>query len=79
LDLRIEIEREARRMAGYWHGRRIAEAYMGLIAEPLREGDLQKASEVLNQYLQARDDPRLAEIMGRLQEIMLDSSYARKG
>lgn len=79
LDLRIEIEREARRMAGYWHGRRIAEAYMGLIAEPLREGDLQKAAEALNQYLQTRDDPRLAEIMGRLQEILLDSSYGRKG
>ena len=27
LDLRVDIEREARRMAGYWHGKRIAEAF----------------------------------------------------
>jgi len=26
--LRIEIEREARRMAGYWHGKRISEAFL---------------------------------------------------
>jgi hydrogenase-4 component I len=67
LDLRIELEREARRMAGYWQGKRIAEAFMGLI----RKGDPQKTSDELKAYLYAQDDPRLAEIMGRLEEIYL--------
>lgn len=71
LDLRIDIEREARRMAGYWHGKRIASVFMGLIAGPLHDGDTQKASSAVQDYLKSRDDPRLAEIMNRLEEIFL--------
>lgn len=74
LDLRVEIEREARRMAGYWHGKRIAETFMELIASPLRDGDTAKATSALREYLQTRDDPRLAEIMARLEEIFVGRS-----
>lgn len=68
LDLRIEIEREARRMSGYWHGRRIADVFMGFI----KDGDPQKASADLQEYLKIQEDPRLAEIMHRLEEIFLN-------
>lgn len=70
LDLRIEIERESRRMAGYWHGKRIAETFIGLTASPLREGNLQEAVNALSEYLQTRNDPRLSEIMNRLEGIL---------
>ena len=66
-DLRIDLEREARRMAGYWHGKRIAEAFMGL----LNAGDTPRIQEELRSYLHAQNDPRLSEIMGRLEEIYL--------
>jgi len=65
LDLRIDIERAARRMAGYWHGKRIAETFMGFI----KDGDPQKASGDLQMYLDLQDDPRLTEIMRGLEEI----------
>ncbi len=64
LDLRVDVEREARRMAGYWHGRRIADSFLDLIepADASVEGHIQ-------QYLKQQDDPRLTEIFGRLQEL----------
>jgi len=63
LDLRVEIERQSRRMAGYWQGKSIAHAYLGLIAAILPDGDQQKAAADLQAYLHAQDDPRLSEIM----------------
>lgn len=71
LDLRVGIEREARRMAGYWHGKRISEIFMELIEKPLHDNDLQQASSAIQQYIQSRDDPRLTEIMERLEESFL--------
>jgi Ni,Fe-hydrogenase III small subunit len=65
LDLRIAVEREARRMAGYWHGKRIAETFLDFI-EP---GDGQEARQKIQVYLSQQDDPRLAEIFGKLQEV----------
>jgi hypothetical protein len=64
LDLRIDIERMSRRMAGYWHGKRIAESFLDLIqrADSGTEGSIQT-------YLNQQDDPRLTEIFGRLHEI----------
>ncbi len=64
LDLRVDVEREARRMAGYWHGSRIADAFLELIrpADALVEQNI-------HDYLNQKDDPRLTEIFGRLQEI----------
>ena len=70
LDLRIAIERMARRMAGYWHGRRIADAYM----ERYQPGDPAGTQQALAEYLETEDDPRLAEIIGRLQAI--DQAHA---
>jgi len=64
LKLRIEIERESRRMAGYWHGKRIAQSFMAII----KDGDPQKITQDLQDYLHLQDDPRLAEIMRRLEE-----------
>jgi Ni,Fe-hydrogenase III small subunit len=65
LELRIEIERAARRMAGYWHGARIAETFLGFI----QDGDTKKVSRDVAAYLKKQDDPRLAEIMHSLEEI----------
>lgn len=67
LELRIELEREARRMAGYWHGQQIAETFLSAIlgATP------QETSSKLLSYLDLRDDPRLKEILGKLEEIYL--------
>jgi len=65
LDLRIAVEREARRMAGYWHGKRIAETFLDFI-EP---NDEQGAAQKIQVYLAQQDDPRLAEIFGKLQEV----------
>ena len=67
LDLRIEVEREARRMAGYWHGKRIADLFLDLV-EPADS----QVEQNIRDYLQLQDDPRLAEIFARLNEIYLD-------
>ena len=64
LELRIEVEREARRMAGYWHGRQIADSFLELV-----QTDAGLVEEDIRQYLTGRDDPRLTEIFSRLQEI----------
>jgi Ni,Fe-hydrogenase III small subunit len=64
LNLRIDVERESRRMAGYWHGKKIANAFLDLIqpADPQVEQHIQE-------HLRQQDDPRLTEIFARLQEI----------
>jgi Ni,Fe-hydrogenase III small subunit len=66
LDMRIEVEREARRMAGYWHGRQIADSFLGLI-----QANERVVEEDIRQYLKGADDPRLTEIFSRLKEIYL--------
>ena len=66
LSLRVDVEREARRMAGYWHGRRIADTFLELIAP----ADAQ-VQGTIDEYLKGQDDPRLTEIFGRLQELYL--------
>src|SRR5512142_413358 len=66
LGLRIEVEREARRMAGYWHGRQIAESFLDLI-----EPGVSDEPKTIEEYLEQQDDPRLTEIFGRLQELYL--------
>jgi Ni,Fe-hydrogenase III small subunit len=65
LRLRVEVEREARRMAGYWQGKNIAESFLGLIEARER----QQAEQDVQAYLGQQDDPRLTEIVGRLLEI----------
>lgn len=62
LDLRILLEREARRMAGYRQGREICDAFINLLlASP---DALQEAQ--MTAYLDAKGDPRLSEIVRRL-------------
>jgi hydrogenase-4 component I len=67
LDLRIEVERTARRMAGYWHGKRIADTFLGFI----KNGDYNQAAYELQAYLRQQDDPRLSEIMRSLEAAFL--------
>lgn len=64
LDLRILIEREARRMAGYWHGRRIADTFLSMVNHSQPE----EMSAALQEYLERQGDPRLSEIMRQLEE-----------
>ena len=70
LDLRIEVEREARRMAGYRAGRNIANIFLSLI----QDGDSKQAIGDIEEYLKEQDDPRLIEIMRRLEEIFLSKT-----
>jgi len=65
LALRIDIEREARRMAGYWHGRKISDAFLDL----LKTGNPHQVEQNIQAYLTQEDDPRLAEIFARFLEI----------
>ena len=62
--LRVDLEREARRMSGYWQGKRMAEVFLGFI-----ESDPRLVEENLQVYLDREDDPRLTEVMMRLQDI----------
>lgn len=74
LDLRIEVERTARRMAGYWHGKRIADTFLGFI----KDGDLNQAANDLQAYLRQQDDPRLTEIMHSLEAAFLSQQSVAK-
>ncbi|MCL4824938.1 MAG: hypothetical protein KJZ57_12050, partial [Anaerolineales bacterium] len=67
LELRVDVERESRRMAGYWSGRNIANTFLGLV----KERSPKEAVAEVDAYLRGQDDPRLAEIMRRLEEIFL--------
>lgn len=67
LELRVDVERESRRMAGYWAGRNIANTFLGLV----KERSPKEAVAEVDAYLRGQDDPRLAEIMRRLEEIFL--------
>ncbi len=62
LSLRIEIERHARRMAGYYHGKQIARTFLQMV----QEHNQNVLSERLAEYLQQKDDPRLSEILQQL-------------
>ena len=66
LDIRILIEREARRMAGYRHGTQIADSFMELMSQ---SSDVRDFDAAVVQHLKSQDDPRLSEIFGRLQAV----------
>jgi hydrogenase-4 component I len=65
-ELRILIEREARRLAGYRQGREISDQFLGL----LQNGDANTVSDNIEQWLQSANDPRLNEIVHRLQSLL---------
>lgn len=58
-DLRVQIEREARRMAGYRHGGQLADDFLGLVAQATSAGEFEAA---VSRHLAERDDPRRSEI-----------------
>lgn len=66
-ELRILIEREARRLAGYRQGREISDQFLGL----LQNGDANTVSGNIEQWLQSANDPRLNEIVHRLQSLLV--------
>jgi Ni,Fe-hydrogenase III small subunit len=67
LPLRVALEREARRMAGYRHGRIIVDRFMRLLGAK----DIEPVAERMQRYLDEEDDPRLAEIFARLNDVVL--------
>ncbi|NLS54025.1 NADH-quinone oxidoreductase subunit B family protein [Hafnia alvei] len=65
-ELRILIEREARRLAGYRQGREISDQFLGL----LQNGDANTVASNIDQWLRSASDPRLSEIVHRLQSLL---------
>jgi formate hydrogenlyase subunit 7 len=61
-ELRVAVEREARRMSGYLQGGQIADDFLGLLGDDGPAG----AGLRLGRFLAERKDPRLAEVMNRL-------------
>jgi Ni,Fe-hydrogenase III small subunit len=64
LAIRVAVEREARRMAGYLYGRRIANQFLEMF-----ESDPKGVEPTVRAYLEKQEDPRLAEIVGRLLQV----------
>jgi len=63
--LRVALEREARRMAGYRQGRQIVEKFFSL----LERDDGKPLVQHVAEFLARENDPRLTEIMQRLEAI----------
>lgn len=63
--LRVALEREARRMAGYYQGRQIAEKFCALIEQDAAQPLAQRVEE----FLARENDPRLTEIVRSLEAI----------
>ncbi|MGL5660777.1 MAG: hydrogenase, partial [Aeromonas sp.] len=61
-EIRVMIEREARRMAGYRQGRIIADEFMALL-EGATSADVDAR---IKAYLDQHNDPRLGEIVNNL-------------
>ena len=59
--LRVKVDREARRLAGYRYGRQIADDYL----TQLGQGEEQVA-----RWLEAENDPRLNEIVSHLNQVV---------
>ena len=66
--LRVDIERAARRMAGYLHGQKIANSFLDLLTAYQKDGAA-KVDQEIQAYLGQQDDPRLTEIFTRLQDV----------
>ncbi|MFS2222671.1 NADH-quinone oxidoreductase subunit B family protein [Pantoea sp. B65] len=63
--LRVLLDREARRMAGYRYGRQIADQFMQLLVED----DARQVDKRVDDFLADRGDLRLNEIVGSLMHI----------
>ncbi|BET42817.1 MULTISPECIES: NADH-quinone oxidoreductase subunit B family protein [Enterobacteriaceae] len=62
LATRVMIEREARRMGGYWQGRLISDEFL----KRLHGASVSEVAPRLSQWLNEENDPRLREIVQRL-------------
>ncbi len=72
-EIRVMIEREARRMAGYRQGRVIADEFMALL-----EGATQQDVDLrIQSYLDQHDNPRLAEIVNNLANACLNRAAGK--
>jgi Ni,Fe-hydrogenase III small subunit len=67
LKMRVEVERESRRMAGYLYGKQIAEKFFEIY-----ENNPKHVEQNVLTHLEEQNDPRLTEIMNRLLQIYLD-------
>ena len=67
LDMKVIIEREARRLAGYRHGGLIADEFMNILVESTTE----TVDANIKAYLDEKDDPRLREIFDNLYRVSL--------
>jgi Ni,Fe-hydrogenase III small subunit len=67
-NLRVHVEREARRMAGYRQGRDIADRFLGMLAIP---GETPLEQRVAS-FAAAESDPRIAEIFVQLGEALVN-------
>lgn len=65
--VRIHVEREARLMAGYRQGREIAERFFSMLEAP----GITPLTERIAQFVRAENDPRVAEILARLGEVLM--------
>jgi Ni,Fe-hydrogenase III small subunit len=68
VDLRVAVEREARCMAGYWHGKQIADQFLEIASH----GGSKEVDGKLQEVLAKENDPRLSEIMNNLHQLYLD-------
>lgn len=66
-DVRVALEREARRLAGYQQGRHISDRFLSYV----NEGGMAALDTGIQQWLRDQDDPRLAEIVFRLKEVFV--------
>jgi Ni,Fe-hydrogenase III small subunit len=64
LKMRVDVERESRRMAGYLYGKQIAEKFFTIY-----ESAPDKTEQNIQAHLNEQNDPRLTEIMNRLVQI----------
>jgi formate hydrogenlyase subunit 7 len=71
LQLRVALEREARRMCGYRQGRILASRFMALLTSE----DAAPFPERLQHHLDSEGDPRVSEIFERLNEIVLQRAH----
>lgn len=65
LDVRVLVEREARRMAGYYNGRLISDRLIGL----LEAHTLETFASEVEAWLHEAQDPRLSEIVSGLMSL----------
>lgn len=69
LDTRVLIEREARRLSGYYQGRLISDKIIGL----LENSDPNEFALKVGTWLEQENDPRLTEVVHQIQKVCVES------